>query len=85
MTDLASEVRDTLPAERKVGLPKIRIRIPHPALQCPKVKKRHYRSWLLLTILVIPIAHLMIPEYESFVAAFNGLVFYWEPLLEAEV
>lgn len=59
-----------------------KIKIPHPHLNIPKVRKTHYRRILLAVIGVMLIAHSLVPEYEHWAALATNLAFFWEPSIE---
>lgn len=59
-----------------------RIKIPHPHLAMPKVRKTHYRRVLLTAITVMLGAHYLMPDYEQWAALVTNLAFFWEPTIE---
>lgn len=83
MTENNEEIKEP-PKVKEFRIRKIKITIPHPALTCPKVRKQHYRKWLLITLIAIPFVHFMTPEWEYLAAMVNGFVFYYEPVLEID-
>jgi hypothetical protein len=59
-----------------------KIRIPHPHLALPKVRKTHYRRILFLAIVAMIGAHYVLPDHEQWLALVTNLAFFWEPTLE---
>ena len=59
-----------------------KIRVPHPHLAMPKVRKRHYRRVLFAVIVTMLAAHELLPAYEHWAALATNMFFFWEPTVE---
>lgn len=60
----------------------MKIKIPHPFLNIPKVRKDRYRRILLAAITATLAAHMLIPAYEAWIELATNLAFFWEPTIE---
>lgn len=60
----------------------MKIKIPHPFLNMPKVRKDHYRRVLFAVITATLAFHFYLPDYEAWIELGANLAFFWEPTIE---
>lgn len=59
-----------------------KIKLPHPHLSLPKVRKTHYRKIMLVAIVAMLSAHYLLPDHEQWLALITNLAFFYEPSIE---